>query len=117
MSLIAVGDDDEAIDLLNHSDFDNAASLSPVAGPVHSRSAIKLQSCPLVERLIFPQSNYGEFLSILTPAGLYWIPHNYSSGLEYIGQNGRSLCGQISVLARNTYKAEMPYRDPPTAAP
>lgn len=59
----------------------------------------------------------GELSTIPMTAGLYRIRHHHYSDLEYIGQTGRSLRGRIGALARNTYKEEMPYRDPHTAAP
>jgi hypothetical protein len=59
----------------------------------------------------------GKLSTIPTSAGLYRIRHHHRSGLEYIGQTGRSLRGWIGALAKNTYNEEMPYRDPHTAAP
>jgi hypothetical protein len=49
--------------------------------------------------------------------GLYRIRRaNDESVLTYIGQTGRSLRGRLGQL-NGVYRAEMPYRDPHTAAP
>ncbi len=49
--------------------------------------------------------------------GIYRIRHQDRSGLEYIGETGRSLRGRVQSLARGTFADEMPFRDPHTAAP
>lgn len=60
----------------------------------------------------------GDHLSnFSTGAGLYRVRHSRRSGLEYIGETGRSLRGRVRALARGTFADEMPYRDPHTAAP
>jgi hypothetical protein len=49
--------------------------------------------------------------------GLYGIRRaGGESGLDYIGQTGRSLRGRLGQLG-GVYQAQMPYRDPHTAAP
>ena len=49
--------------------------------------------------------------------GLYRIRRaGQEPGLEYIGQTGRSLRGRLGQL-NGVYHAQMPYRDPHTAAP
>jgi hypothetical protein len=49
--------------------------------------------------------------------GLYRVRRTAGQwGLDYIGQTGRSLRGRLSQL-NVTYRAEMPYADPHTAAP
>jgi hypothetical protein len=48
--------------------------------------------------------------------GLYRIRRAGKPGLVYIGQTGRSLRGRLGQL-NGVYGAEMPYRDPHTAAP
>jgi hypothetical protein len=49
--------------------------------------------------------------------GLYRIRRaGGETGLEYIGQTGRSLRGRLGQLG-GVYHAQMPYRDPHTAAP
>jgi hypothetical protein len=49
-------------------------------------------------------------------AGLYRIRAAGESSLAYVGQTGRSLRGRLGSL-RAIYGAQMPYRDPHTAAP
>lgn len=49
--------------------------------------------------------------------GLYRIRRTGGEpGLDYIGQTGRSLRGRLGQL-NGVYRAQMPYRDPHTAAP
>lgn len=49
--------------------------------------------------------------------GLYRIRRSGGEpGLDYIGQTGRSLRGRLGQLG-GVYRAQMPYRDPHTAAP
>jgi hypothetical protein len=49
--------------------------------------------------------------------GLYRIRRSGGeSGLDYVGQTGRSLRGRLGQLG-GVYHAQMPYRDPHTAAP
>ncbi len=48
--------------------------------------------------------------------GLYRIRRAAGKpGLDYIGQTGRSLRGRLTLLG-GVYRAQMPYRDPHTAA-
>ncbi len=55
--------------------------------------------------------------TIDTEPGLYRVKHKKRNGLEYIGETGRSTRGRVMALGRNTYKEQMPFRDPHTAAP
>lgn len=52
-----------------------------------------------------------ELKSLPMDEGLYRIRHLERSGLEYIGETGRSLRGRVRALARGTYADEMPYRE------
>lgn len=61
--------------------------------------------------------NEGHLSTFSTGPGLYRVRHTKRSGLEYIGETGRSLRGRVRALARGTFADEMPYRDPHTAAP
>jgi len=60
----------------------------------------------------------GDHLSTFsTDEGFYRVRHPDRTGLEYIGETGRSIRGRVRALARGAYADEMPYRDPHTAAP
>lgn len=61
--------------------------------------------------------DHGDLANISSEPGLYRVRHAERTGLEYIGQTGRSTRGRVSALARNVYSVEMPFRDPHTAAP
>ena len=61
--------------------------------------------------------NTGELGTMPTDEGLYRIRHQNRSGLEYIGETGRSVRGRVLALARGAFADEMPYRDPHVGAP
>lgn len=63
-----------------------------------------------------PLLGAGRDRSIPSGPGLYRVRRVGSSGLDYIGQAGRSLRGRLGMLA-GVHRSEMPYRDPHTAAP
>ena len=49
--------------------------------------------------------------------GIYRVRHADRSGLEFVGETGRSTRGRVGALARGTFFDGMPFRDPHTAAP
>ena len=61
--------------------------------------------------------DYGMLSEIPTEEGMYRVRHNARTGLEYIGETGRSLRGRIRALSRGAYADKMPYRDPHVGAP
>jgi hypothetical protein len=54
--------------------------------------------------------------AIASEPGLYRVRRTGDDGLDYIGQTGLALRRRLAMLA-GVYRAEMPYRDPHTAAP
>jgi len=65
-----------------------------------------------------PSKNYKE-TSKIPPKnpGFYRVKADKYKHLIYIGQTGRNLRDRLRFLVQNTYKKDMPYTDPHTAAP